>query len=125
METRSPAYVAVLAVIAGSILMVGSLMKPVELEPEPAALPTQADSARLQRIAQRRSLEDMAEYFAETASIWSIWNTSDKQGLCGTTRERSLRRIRQTLCRLHCRFAGCGERFTKWTRRRRHLNRRR
>lgn len=68
METRSPAYVAVLAVIAGSILMVGSLMKPVELEPEPAALPTQADSARLQRIAQRRSLEDMAEYFAETAS---------------------------------------------------------
>ena len=61
MESRSPAYVAVLAVIAGSILMVGSLMKPAELEPEPAALPTQAESARLQRIAQRRSLEDMAE----------------------------------------------------------------
>ncbi len=68
METRSPAYIAVLAVIAGSILMVGSLMKPADSEPEPAALPTQADSARLRRMAQRRSLEDMAEYFAETAS---------------------------------------------------------
>jgi serine protease Do len=68
MESRSPAYIAVLAVIAGSILMVGSLMKPASIDADPAVLPTQAESARLQRMAQRRSIESMAQYFAETAS---------------------------------------------------------
>ena len=68
MESRSPAYVAVLAVIAGSILMVGSLMKPSSIDPEPAVLPSQAESARLQSMAQRRSIESMAQYFAATAS---------------------------------------------------------
>jgi len=69
MESRSPAYIAVLAVIAGSILMVGSLMKPASIDADPAVLPTQAEIARLQRMAQRQSIESMARYFAETASI--------------------------------------------------------
>lgn len=68
MESRSPAYIAVLAVIAGSILIVGSLMKPASIDSDPAVLPTQAETARLQRMAQRRSIEGMAQYFAETAS---------------------------------------------------------
>ena len=68
MESRSPAYIAVLAVIAGSILMVGSLMKPASIDADPAVLPTQAESARLQRMAQRRSIENMAQFFSETAS---------------------------------------------------------
>ena len=70
MESRSPAYVAVLALIAGSILMVGSLMKPERDDPEPrnSALPRQEMISSLSILTQRGSLEDMAAYFSRLAS---------------------------------------------------------
>ncbi|HUG82814.1 MAG TPA: PDZ domain-containing protein [Bryobacterales bacterium] len=70
MESRSPAYVAVLALIAGSILMVGSLMKPKRDDPEPrtSTLPRQEVFSPLSILTQRGSLEDMAAYFSRLAS---------------------------------------------------------
>ena len=68
MEHRSPAYVAVLAVIAGSILMVGSLMRPEKRVEQDTAPPSQVDMARLQRLTQRGSLEQMSDFFTALAS---------------------------------------------------------
>ena len=68
MEHRSPAYVAVLAVIAGSILMVGSLMRPEKRVEQDTAPPSQVDMARLQRLTQLGSLEQMSDFFTDLAS---------------------------------------------------------
>ena len=68
MAHRSPAYVAVLAVIAGSILMVGSLMRPVKPVEQDSAPPSRVEMMRLQRMAQRGSLEQTADFFAALAS---------------------------------------------------------
>ena len=68
MEHRSPAYVAVLAVIAGSILMVGSLMRPMKRVEQDTAPPSQVDMARLQRLTQLGSLEQMSDFFTALAS---------------------------------------------------------
>ena len=68
MEARSPAYIAVLAVVAGSILMVGSLMKPADDDSDTENLPQAELIPPLMLLTQRGSLEDMAEYFARSAS---------------------------------------------------------
>ena len=68
MEARSPAYIAVLAVVAGSILMVGSLMKPAADDSDTGNLPQAEIIPPLMLLTQRGSLEDMAEYFARSAS---------------------------------------------------------
>jgi hypothetical protein len=70
MESRSPAYIAVLALIAGSILMIGWLMKPQPTEPEPQnpLLPPADMISPLTLLSQRGSLEDMAAYFSHLAS---------------------------------------------------------
>ncbi|MDA1315041.1 MAG: PDZ domain-containing protein [Acidobacteria bacterium] len=70
MESRSPAYVAVLALIAGSILMVGSLMKPKSDDPEPrnSGFSRPEMISPLSILSQRGSLEDMAAYFSRLAS---------------------------------------------------------
>ena len=68
MEHRSPAYVAVLAVIAGSILLVGSLMRPAKPVEQDAAPPSRTEMMRLQRMTQRGSLDQTADFFAALAS---------------------------------------------------------
>ena len=63
-------YVAVLAVAAGLILVLGVWARPEKRKEEPAQ-PTvsQAEIVRLQRLAHRRSLQDMADYFSELAAF--------------------------------------------------------
>ena len=68
MEHRSPAYVAVLAVIAGSILLVGSLMRPAKPVEQDSAPPSRVEMMRLQRLTQRGSLEQTADFFSALAS---------------------------------------------------------
>ena len=69
MDKKNPAYIGVLAVIAASILVVGSLMKPKPRDSESRApAPTQAELTRLQQLAQRRSLEDLTGYIAQIAA---------------------------------------------------------
>lgn len=70
MESRSPVYIAVLALIAGSILVVGSLMKPESDDPESrgALLPEGEMTSPLLLLSQRGPLEDMASYFSRSAS---------------------------------------------------------
>ena len=67
MEHRSPAYVAVLAVIAGSILLVGSLMRPAKPVEQDAAPPSRTEMMRLQRMTHRGSLDQTADFFAALA----------------------------------------------------------
>ena len=69
MDKKNPGYIGVLAVIAASILVVGSLMKPKPRDSESRApAPTQAELTRLQQLAQRRSLEDLTGYIAQIAA---------------------------------------------------------
>jgi serine protease Do len=67
-ESRhSPKYIALLAVAAAAILVVGSLLRPRKPASEvvPSLSPT--ETQRLQRLAQRQTLETMAEHFALVA----------------------------------------------------------
>ena len=63
-------YVAALAAAAGLILVLGVWARPEKRKEEstqPAV--SQAEIVRLQRLAHRRSLEDMADYFSEVAAF--------------------------------------------------------
>ncbi len=63
-------YVAVLAVAAGLILVLGVWARPEKRKEEPAQpAVSQAEIVRLQRLAHRRSLQDMAAYFSEVAAL--------------------------------------------------------
>ena len=67
-QSRDPKYIALLAVAAGTILLVGNLIRPGRQGPEGIAnVPTQAERVRLQRLAQKASLEDTVAYFAQIA----------------------------------------------------------
>ena len=67
-DTRhSPKYIAVLALAAAAILIVGFLLKPRKPQSEapPALSPTEMQ--RLARLAQRRALDTMTEHFSDVA----------------------------------------------------------
>lgn len=57
-------YVAVLALIAGGILTLGAWLRPAKKAP--ITIP-EAERARIERLTQRRRLEDMTSYFAAIA----------------------------------------------------------
>ncbi len=62
-------YVVVLAVAAGLILVLGVWARPEKRKEEPTQpAVSQAEIVRLQRLAHRRSLQDMADYFSELAA---------------------------------------------------------
>jgi len=65
-ESANPKYIAVIAVAAGLVLLVGALLKPESRAPEPVV--TQTDLARLQRLGQRRTLDDISRYVSDTAA---------------------------------------------------------
>jgi serine protease Do len=67
-ETRhSPKYIAVLALAAAAILVVGSLLRPAKPSSEVASSLSPTEMQRLQRLAQRQTLETMAEHFSLVA----------------------------------------------------------
>ncbi|MDH4065368.1 MAG: PDZ domain-containing protein [Acidobacteriota bacterium] len=65
--TRSPKYIAILALASSAILTVGWLARPRELAQSPPPLPSENELAQLARRAERRSLDSMTTYFAVTA----------------------------------------------------------
>jgi len=61
-------YITTLAVIAAGILVVGYWLRPNQpANDEPVRAPSETELSRLARITQRRSLDDMTEYFATVA----------------------------------------------------------
>jgi membrane-associated protease RseP (regulator of RpoE activity) len=61
-------YITTLAVIAAGILVVGYWLRPSQpANDDPVRAPSQTELSRLARITQRRSLDDMTEYFATVA----------------------------------------------------------
>lgn len=63
-SSRDPRYLAVLALAAAAILVVGNWLRPARSVEEGAAQPLAAESALLQlpRLTQRRSIEDRVEF---------------------------------------------------------------
>ena len=61
-------YVAILAIAAGSILAIGSLLRPAR-NPASGPEPTASELERLAQLAQRRLIEDSARYFASVADL--------------------------------------------------------
>jgi S1-C subfamily serine protease len=67
-QTRDPRYIALLALVAGVMLLVGNLIRPGRRVSDPSAGgPTQAERVRLQRLTQKATLEDSVAYFAQIA----------------------------------------------------------
>jgi len=66
--SRDPRYIVILAVAAGLILGFGWLLKPEESVSEPVLVPSQVELSRLPSLTQRRSLEEIAEFFSQAAS---------------------------------------------------------
>lgn len=62
---RNPRYIFLLAVVAALILVVGALTRPGNESPPPAS---DADLARISRLSERRSLENMTSYFSDIAA---------------------------------------------------------
>lgn len=69
METSSPSpkYVAVLALIAGVILVGGWFARPGPLPESPPPAPSQTELEQLAQRAERRSIESTAQFFADLA----------------------------------------------------------
>ena len=62
-------YVITLSAVAAGILIFGSLLRPTETTTDaPIRSPSRAELSRLARLAQRRSLESMTEYFSTVVS---------------------------------------------------------
>ena len=62
-------YIGTLAAVAAGILVVGSLLRPSEPRlAAPLPGPSQAELSRLTRVSQRRSVDELAEYFASVAA---------------------------------------------------------
>ena len=63
-SSRDPRYLAVLALAAAAILLVGNRLRPVRNVEDGTAQPVSADSTLLQlpRLTQRRSIEDRVEF---------------------------------------------------------------
>jgi S1-C subfamily serine protease len=71
-DSLNPRYVAVLAIIAGLILLIGTLLKPsVEIQQLQQQPVSQTELVRLRRAAQKTTLENMARYFSEVAGEFS------------------------------------------------------
>jgi S1-C subfamily serine protease len=66
-ETRAR-YIAILALVSGFILIVGWLMRPGERNAAAPPPVSETDLARLARLTQRRSLENMTDYFETLAT---------------------------------------------------------
>jgi S1-C subfamily serine protease len=68
-RTRDPKYIALLALVAGVILLVGNLVRPGRHVSDAGSVgPTQAERVRLQRMTQKATLEDTVAYFAQIAA---------------------------------------------------------
>lgn len=67
-DRRSPRYVAILAVVAGVILVAGWLLRPRDIPESPPLVPSESDLQELARRSQRRALESTTGYFAELAT---------------------------------------------------------
>lgn len=58
-------YIALLALIAAGILVIGSLLRP---QKQPAAVTvSEAEKLQLQRFTQKKTLQEMTSYFASVA----------------------------------------------------------
>lgn len=66
-QAQSRKYIAILALVACLILGGGWLLRPREIAHSPAPLPSEGELAQLTRRADRRSIDNMATYFAVTA----------------------------------------------------------
>ena len=68
MDRTDRRYITTLAVVAAGILVVGYWLRPSQpVDDEPVRAPSETELSRLARITQRRSLDDMTEYFATVA----------------------------------------------------------
>ena len=68
MNRTERTYITTLAVIAAGILVVGYWLRPSQpANDEPVRAPSETELSRLARITQRRSLDDMTDYFATVA----------------------------------------------------------
>ena len=68
MNRTDRTYITTLAVVAAGILIVGYWLRPSQpANDEPVRAPSETELSRLARITQRRSLDDMTEYFATVA----------------------------------------------------------
>ena len=68
MNRSERTYITTLAVVAAGILVVGYWLRPSQpTNDEPVLAPSETELSRLARITQRRSLDDMTEYFATVA----------------------------------------------------------
>jgi S1-C subfamily serine protease len=71
-EALNPRYIAILAIIAGLILLIGTLLKPATEIQQPQQQPvSQTEMVRLRRTAQKTTLENMSRYFSEVAGEFS------------------------------------------------------
>ena len=68
-EVINPRHIAVLAIIAGLILLIGTFVKPAtETEQQPVS---QTELVRLRRAGQKATLENMSRYFSDVAGEFS------------------------------------------------------
>ena len=68
MNRTDRTYITTLAVVAAGILVVGYWLRPSQPTADEAVrAPSETELSRLTRITQRRSLDDMTEYFATVA----------------------------------------------------------
>lgn len=68
MNRTERTYITTLAVIAAGILVVGYWLRPSQpANDEPVRAPSETELSRLARITQRRSLDDMTDYFTTVA----------------------------------------------------------
>lgn len=66
---KDPKYLAVLALACFGILLVGALLRPTMRPGEAAPTSVAADILQLERVAQRREVDLIADYFAHVASL--------------------------------------------------------
>jgi S1-C subfamily serine protease len=66
-DARNPKYILTLAAVSASILIGGSLLKP-DRQPREQPLLSETEMTRLQRLAQRQSLDNMADFFVQVAA---------------------------------------------------------
>lgn len=66
---KDPKYLAVLALACFGILLVGALLRPTMRQGEAAPTSVAADILQLERVAQRREVDLIADYFAHVASL--------------------------------------------------------
>ena len=68
MDRTDRRYITTLAVVAAGILVVGYWLRPSQpVDVQPVRAPSETELSRLARITQRRSLDDMTEYFSTVA----------------------------------------------------------